>query len=1181
MANDGTLKFDTAIDASGFQDGISSIGSIAERGLKATMGILTGAATTIGTLGVAAIKVGSDFEGAMSKVEAISGATGSDLEALTNKAKEMGASTKFSATESANAFEYMAMAGWKTEDMLNGIEGIMNLAAASGEDLATTSDIVTDALTAFGLSAQDSTHFADILAQASSNANTNVGMMGETFKYVAPVAGALGYSAEDTATAIGLMANAGIKGSQAGTSLRSIMSRLAKPTDEVQAAMDALGISLTDDHGKMKGLNEIMADLRTGFSGLSEAEAAQMAAALGGQESMSGLLAIVNASDADFNKLQSSIYSCDGAAAQMAETMNDNLQGQITILKSGLEGLGISFYENIQTPLKDIAIEAQGMVQQLQDAFNEGGLTGMVTAFGDVLAQIVERVAGAAPELINAATGLVSSFCDSLKSSTGIGEAAASLITSLVTALFSCADDIWTTAIVLAGKMAQGIADGAPEMVQSVATCVTDIFECLSDWAPDFVDAGVQIIGSVAQGLADTLPTILQHGIDIVLELGRGIAESLPTLIPIAVDCILNLFDTFVNNLDSIVDVGIEIIMAIAEGLIQALPILIQKAPDIIVNFWKALDKNLVKILKAGVDLILKLVEGIISAIPELIKNLPKILEAIVLTIQHFNFLQAGKSIITSIGEGIKSAGGSLIKAVTSINWASVASSIATMASNALNVVKTYLAEAIVSLVTASGEFFSELPGKVWDAIISAVTKIAEWGIQMREAVSNAASNCIDSVVTWFSGLPEKIGTWLTGVVNKIITWGSEMLTAAGQAASDVISGVADFFAGLPNKIAYWLGYAIGTVIKWGVELYTWVTTEIPNIIQSVVDFFAELPGKIWTWLVETVNKAVQWGINLKNTAETWVTNTINSVVNFFSTLPGKVWTWLVETVNRVFQWGINLKNTAETWVTNTINSVVNFFSQMPGRIWTWLVDTVNKVTQWGANLLSTASTAASNTVNKVVEWFSQLPGKIWTWLQNTITKVIQFGADMASKASSAAQGFVTNIVNGLSRLPGQMVTIGSNIVNGIWNGISSGWSWLVDKVKSLANSLFEGAKEALGINSPSRVFAREVGRWIPPGIGVGIDEAMPDLESQMGDDMDRIAQRMQAAVEVETGKITVKTKTKAQHTADTEYPSDGGDTYYDQHIEQENNYHVPVATPSETSKAQREAARKLLGGVK
>ena len=208
MAYDGTLKFDTAIDKSGFQEGINSISDIAGKGLKATGAIVSGAATAIGGMGLAAVKVGSDFEGAMSKVEAISGAAGSELEALTEKAKEMGAKTKFSATESANAFEYMAMAGWKTEDMLNGIEGIMNLAAASGEDLAATSDIVTDALTAFGLSAADSTHFADVLAQSSSNANTNVGMMGETFKYVAPVAGALGYTAEDTALAIGQIGRA-------------------------------------------------------------------------------------------------------------------------------------------------------------------------------------------------------------------------------------------------------------------------------------------------------------------------------------------------------------------------------------------------------------------------------------------------------------------------------------------------------------------------------------------------------------------------------------------------------------------------------------------------------------------------------------------------------------------------------------------------------------------------------------------------------------------------------------------------------------------------------------------------------------------------------------------------------------------------------------------------------------
>ncbi len=1136
MAYDGTLKFDTKIDAEGFQAGIKSIGGVAEKGLKATMGILAGAASAIGSIGMAAIKVGSDFEGAMSKVEAISGATGSELEALREKAKEMGASTKFSATESANAFEYMAMAGWKTGDMLNGIEGIMNLAAASGEDLATTSDIVTDALTAFGLSAADSTHFADVLAQASSNANTNVSMMGETFKYVAPIAGSLGYSAEDTAIAIGLMANAGIKGSQAGTALRSIMTRLAKPTDEVETAMKALGLSLTDDHGRMKSLNEIMLDLRDGFSDLSEAEAAQMAAALGGQEAMSGLLAIVNASDADFEKLSSSIYLCDGAAAQMAATMNDNLQGQLTILKSGLEGLAISFYEDVQEPLKNIAVEAQEMVKQLHEAFEEDGLEGLVSAFGDVLAQVVERVAGAAPDLINAATGLVKSFCDSLKNSEGVGDAAASLVSSLVTALFACADDIWTTAIVLAGKMAQGIADGAPDMVRAVATCVTDILASLSGQMPNFVNVGVSVVKSMAQGLADTLPTILQNGMAIVSELGRGIAETIPTLIPLAVDCILDLIDTFTDNMDSIVDVGIDIVMAIADGLIQALPTLISKAPDIIVKFWKAFDKNLVKILGAGVELVVKLVEGIVSAIPELIANLPKILEAIVLTIQHFNFLEAGKSIIVSIGKGITSAGASLIKAVQAIDWGTVATNIASMAVNALNVVKTYFAEAVLKLVTAVGEWFAELPGKIGVAISSAVAVVTEWGAKVYEAASNAVSNCIDSVVTWFSELPGKVGAWLTEVVAGMAAWGAELLSTAGQVASDAISSVVEFFAGLPERIAYWLGYALGSVIKWGIDLVNWVRTEVPKIIQNVVDFFAQLPGKIWTWLVDAVS--------------------------------------------RVNQWGINLKNAASTWVSNTISAVVDFFSQLPGKIWNWLVNAVNRVSQWGGNLWSAASTAASNAVNKVGEWFSQLPGRIWTWLTNAVGKVTEFGGGLAFSAAMAASGFVTNLVNGLMGLPGQMASIGSNIVSGIWNGISSGWSWLVGKVKNLANSLFQGAKDALGIHSPSKVFADEVGKWIPPGIGEGVEDAMPDLERQMGDEMDGLARKMQAAVEVETGNVTVKTKSRAQHEADMEYPS-GGDTYIDQHLEQENNYHVPVATPSETSKAQREAARKLLGGIK
>lgn len=394
MAKDGTIKINTELDSSKAQSAMAKFSGTAKNALKGITVAAGAAGTAITAMAGYAVKVGSDFEAGMSKVSAISGAAGADFEKLSDKAKEMGAKTKFSATEAASAFEYMAMAGWKTEDMLSGIEGVMDLAAASGESLAVTSDIVTDALTAFGMSAKESGHFADVLAAASSNANTNVSMMGETFKYVAPVAGALGFSAEDTAVAIGLMANSGIKAGQAGTSLRSIMTRLAKPTDDVAIAMDELGISITNSDGSMKSLNEIMGDLRSGFAGLSEAEKTNMAATIGGQEAMSGLLAIVNASDGDFRKLQTSIYSCDGAAKGMAETMQNNLKGSLTILGSAAEGFGIKVYEKMQVPLRKAVDAGTEGVNRLSKAFDSGGLKGVVSEAGKLFREFADEAEG-------------------------------------------------------------------------------------------------------------------------------------------------------------------------------------------------------------------------------------------------------------------------------------------------------------------------------------------------------------------------------------------------------------------------------------------------------------------------------------------------------------------------------------------------------------------------------------------------------------------------------------------------------------------------------------------------------------------------------------------------------------------------------------------------------------------
>lgn len=474
--NIGTAVAYLEMDTSGFTGGVNSAwkdlqkfadgtNSVEDRlkGLSGAMGTAGAGMTksvTVPLLGAAAaaVKTGMDFDAQMSKVQAISGATSSEFEQLREKAIQMGNDTKFSATESAQAFEYMAMAGWKTESMLGGIEGIMNLAAASGADLATTSDIVTDALTAFGMQAGEAGRFADILAAASSNSNTNVEMMGETFKYVAPLFGAMGYSAEDAALAIGLMANSGIKASQSGTALRGIIQRMAKPTKESGFAMDMLGISLTDTEGNMKSFREVLQNIRESMGdvkmtsvefyeqvsaldrqleageitqkeynkqiealtereyGAEAALKAKYAAMLAGTSGLSGYLALVNATDEDLNKLtsaidsSSSVFDGQGEAARQASVMNDNFKGSVTLLISALTTMAITISDRVTPYVQQLTDWIKGLVEWFnalspaqQDQIVKWGL--IVAAVGPVLL-ILSKVVGMVATIVGAIQGV-------------------------------------------------------------------------------------------------------------------------------------------------------------------------------------------------------------------------------------------------------------------------------------------------------------------------------------------------------------------------------------------------------------------------------------------------------------------------------------------------------------------------------------------------------------------------------------------------------------------------------------------------------------------------------------------------------------------------------------------------------------------------------------------------------
>jgi len=380
-----TSEFDSGLDSASkrFQDAGKTLSSAGSTLTKAVTLPVVG-------LGAAVIKTGADYEAGMSKVQAISGATGTEMDALGEKAMEMAAKTKFSTSDTAEAYQYMAMAGWDASQMVDGLSGIMNLAAASGENLGTTSDIVTDALTAFGLTAADSGRFADVLAAASNSANTNVSMLGESFKYVAPVAGAMNYSIEDVSVALGLMANSGIKASQAGTSLRTAITNMASPTSNMAAVMKEYGISLTNADGSMMSLQEVMTQLREKMGGLDEATQASAASMLFGKEAMSGMLAIINAAPEDYNKLTEAINNSAGTTEKMAAVMNDNAAGAFERLKSAVDVLFTKLSESllpIFTKIVEKITDVVNWFAQLDEGTQNLILTiaGVAAAVGPVL----------------------------------------------------------------------------------------------------------------------------------------------------------------------------------------------------------------------------------------------------------------------------------------------------------------------------------------------------------------------------------------------------------------------------------------------------------------------------------------------------------------------------------------------------------------------------------------------------------------------------------------------------------------------------------------------------------------------------------------------------------------------------------------------------------------------------
>lgn len=475
---DGKVVIETDLDSSGIEKGLSKLGSITAKGMKAATVAITGTAAALGGVAAAAIKVGSDFESQMSRVKAISGATGEEFEQLKEQAMQLGADTSFSASQAAEGMENLAAAGFTTSEIMSAMPGLLNLAAASGEDLASSSDIAASTLRGFGLAASDAAHVADVLAANANRTNSSVADTGEAMKYIAPLARAAGLSLEETAAAIGIMANAGVNGSQAGTSLRGALSRLSKPTKDMSEAMDELGISFYDSNGKMKSLTEQVGMLRQATEGMTDEQKNNYLVTLYGQEALSGMLALINEGEGSLGELTNAYKNCDGAAQKAAETMQDNLSGALEQLGGSAETLGLAFYNSVADNLKNAAKTATESINNITDSFNNGGLNEAIQTAGDEFANLAIEAASHAPEMVDTAVDFIESFASGIASNKG-------------------------RILGAAGEMAESMASGLAELLPSkLQEPVEDAIDAVAE---SLSDGGLKKAGKTAEKTFDSL----------------------------------------------------------------------------------------------------------------------------------------------------------------------------------------------------------------------------------------------------------------------------------------------------------------------------------------------------------------------------------------------------------------------------------------------------------------------------------------------------------------------------------------------------------------------------------------------------------------------------------------------------------------------------------------------------
>lgn len=1228
MASDGKLVFETKIDDSGFKQGLGKLKGIAGKSAKLVTTAIAGVQTALTAAGGVAVKVGSDFEAGMSQVAATMGMTQKEIQGgskefkkLESAAREMGATTQFSATQASEALNYIALAGYDADDAVKLLPKTLNLAAAGGLELGYATDIVTDAMSALGLSIDDADSFIDQMAKTSQKSNTSVGQLGEAILTVGGTAKDLAGGTVELNTALGILANNGIKGAEGGTKLRNVIMSLTAPTDKASDAMVALGISAFDAEGNMRPLNDVFNDINLEMESLTTqqkkewlntvfnkqdlaAVSALMAGTAMNIDDVSlalemaggpgeefkgtirdlvdymgdfadkgefttyameafgltaqqagilydGLVSILDDSSTAWGQLEQEIRDSAGAAEEMSKVMIDNLKGDVTIMKSALEELAISFYQTFQGNLRDSVQSATGYVDKLSLAMrgiNADEMKSSLDAAGvsvdDLKINLVEATLKI--DQFDSKSEYVAMAMERWGLSS---EQAGILFDTLSNSLENSGNKAQIVGEVLGQTIADlvtRVAEALPKFLELGINITKNLLDGLSQNIPQITDAAIQIGTTLLEGIGDIAVQFLDVGLTIIENLITGIGQNAPQIIETMIDIIVKLGDTIIEHIPQLIEAGGQLILGLAQGLADNLPTIIEQAPRLINEFTNALIGQLPSILKVGVQVIVTLAKGLIEAIPTLIANIPQIIMAIVNAFTLYNWFTVGKNVILKIGEGIT--------AVPEL----IGNAIKTLLENGTNIVKdfaetlylkgTYLIEKLAEGISGGAAGIAKAAGDIIKHIVkgllSGMTEIIKAGFEIIKSIASGIAESVPNLLESGMNIIKGLAQFIAEAIPTLIETGPQIIAA-------IISGIASAMGGLVSKGAEIIGSFIegikgksGDSEAAGTEITNSVNTGLSKGKDEASKSGSDL-GSNYVKGIKSSQSTVETGAKTLTTSAKKGLETGKNDISKVGTDTGK--TFADKTKEKKSDSESSGKELGKSAVKGATEASkeMSKSGQTAGDefvkgIKSKSSDAKNVGSEISKSLASGVTSSKSevdNAVKKIIqEALNAIQNKkneFQTKGQELIKELARGFENAKNQVDTNLKRILQNCIRSGNSYKSQFVSVGRNLANGIAQGISSGSGAIQAAAKRAVQNAVRAAQRAGQIHSPSRVMRDKVGKNLTAGIAEGITEAEGLLTNAMQKISDTMVKKMQESNSQLTYKEAEEIKQRFQKLKD------------------------------------------------